>query len=491
MTSYILNHDYVLRHDQKRTYIIQRYANNGELKDWANMIHPVQAMILSFFSKPKSFQDTVAEIAYFLDISTEKVSDIITPFLENKEDVYTEYDGDKFNFPSNILIETSKNRSPITEYNVENFLYEELDFVSKRFYDAPLNLTYMPSNTCVTDCIYCYADKESKPGKQLSIERLKEIIDEARQLNMMRFNLVGGEIFTFPKWLELLTYIKKNNFFVDRLSAKFPLKEKDVSNLKDIGINQVQISLDTLIPENLCQILRVKPNYVEKIKKTILFLSNYKFDITITSILLPINCNMENMLSIYNFIKDIPNITGWSLRPAFPSIYKPASADFIPSKKQIEDLFEKMEVLKEEKKIYIDYDKTFLERGYVEAEGGSKNFKGAECSSNRSHIFVLPDGKVTICEQLYWKPHFIIGDLTHQSIKEVWNSERSMWFYNLETEQLSDSNPCKTCELFKECYRNMNRCWAEVVKAYGDEHWDYPDPRCKLAPEMKTNLIYQ
>ena len=37
----------------------------------------------------------------------------------------------------------------------------------------------------------------------------------------------------------------------------------------------------------------------------------------------------------------------------------------------------------------------------------------------------------------------------------------------------------------------MNRCWAEVIKAYGDEHWDYPDPRCKLAPKMKTNLIYQ
>ncbi|MCL1850005.1 MAG: SPASM domain-containing protein [Bacteroidetes bacterium] len=200
---------------------------------------------------------------------------------------------------------------------------------------------------------------------------------------------------------------------------------------------------------------------------------------------------MENMLSIYNFIKNISGITGWSLRPAFPSIYKEASADFIPSKKQIDDLFSDMEAVKAEEKISIDYDKTFFERGYVSAEGGSKNFDGAECSSNRSHIFVLPDGKVTICEQLYWKPHFIIGDLTYQSIKEVWNSERALWFYNLEASQLSDGNPCKTCDIFKECYRNMNRCWAEVVKAYGDEHWDYPDPRCKLAPEMKTNLIYQ
>jgi len=491
MKSYIFNHDYVLRHDHKRTYIIQRHAHNGALKDWAEMIHPVQAMILSFFSKPKPYDIVLKEVASFLDLSVEKVSEMITPFLENKEDVYTEYEGNKFSIPCNILIEASKNKAPIREYSVEEFLYEESDFVSKRFYDAPLNITYMPSNTCLTDCIYCYADKESKPGEQLSIERLKEIIDEAKELRMMRFNLVGGEIFTFPKWLELITYIKKNDFFVDRLSTKVPLKEKDIANLKAIGIYQVQISLDTLIPENLCKILRTHPGYVEEMKKTISLFSAYGFDTTIASVLVPLNCNMENMLSIYNFIKDLPNITAWSLRPAFPSIYKEASEDFVPSKKQIDDLFEAMETLKTEEKIHIEYDKTFLDRGYVSAEGGSKNFSGAECSSNRSHIFVLPDGKVTICEQLYWKPHFIVGDLTHQSIKEVWNSERSLWFYNLEAAQLSDSNPCKTCDIFKECYRNMNRCWAEVVKAYGDEHWDYPDPRCKLAPEMKTNLIYQ
>jgi radical SAM protein with 4Fe4S-binding SPASM domain len=467
------------------------YGNNGNLREWVSMVHPIQAMILSFFSKPKPYKKVLKEVASFLDISVEKVTDIITPFLENKEDVYTEYGGQQFSIPAKILIETAKNKSSVIEYNVEEFLYDDTDFVSKRFYTAPLNITYMPSNTCVTDCIYCYADKISKAGVQLSIERLKVIIDEARELKIMQFNFVGGEMFTYSKWFELLSYIKEKNFFVERLSTKYPLAEEDILKLKSIGVNKFQISLDSLIPETLCKILCTTPEYVEKIKKTIRLLCEYGFDVTITSILVPMNCNMENMLSIYNFIKDMKGITGWSLRPAFPSIYKEASADFIPSKKQIENLFKAMEELKKEEKINIDYDKTFLERGYVEAEGGSKNFKGAECSSNRSHIFVLPDGKVTICEQLYWKPHFIVGDLTHQSIKEVWNSKRAMWFYNLETSQLSDSNPCKTCDLFKECYRNMNRCWAEVVKAYGDEHWDYPDPRCKLAPEMKTNLIYQ
>ena len=29
-------------------------------------------------------------------------------------------------------------------------------------------------------------------------------------------------------------------------------------------------------------------------------------------------------------------------------------------------------------------------------------------------MYILPDGKVTICEELYWNEHFIIGDVTKQ-----------------------------------------------------------------------------
>lgn len=38
---------------------------------------------------------------------------------------------------------------------------------------------------------------------------------------------------------------------------------------------------------------------------------------------------------------------------------------------------------------------------------------------------------------------------------------------------------------------HLNRCWAEILKAYGDENWDYPDPRCIKAPKMKNNLKFE
>ena len=105
-------------------------------------------------------------------------------------------------------------------------------------------------------------------------------------------------------------------------------------------------------------------------------------------------------------------------------------------------------------------------------------------------LFILPDGKVTVCEQLYWNPRFIVGDVTTESIREVWNSEKAMRLWQLDKERLSSDSPCKECPVMEVCYSERNRCWADVIKAYGEEGWDYPDPRCERAPELKNRLNY-
>lgn len=487
--NYSFNTDYVLWHDEKRTFIIQRYESNDSTRGWISIIHPIQAMILSFFSVERPFDEVLYNLAAFLNQTPEDAQAMIAPFVNNKEPFQTHYGESIFNFPKNILLETQHNNvQNAREYIPKDFMFDELDFKSKRMYSSPLNITWMPSNNCVTNCIYCYADRQTK-STTMPLSRVKEIILEAKALDVFRFGMVGGEIFAFPQWYELISFIKQHGFIVDRLSTKIPLTHEEVKKLKHAGVRQMQISLDTLVPDTLCKILRVSASYVDKIKDTVRFFCEEGFDTTIASVITTDNCDMENMLSVYEFLRTLKGISNWGLRPAFPSIYKNNSSDFTPTAKQMYELFDLCEPLKAGVKFSISYDKTFLERGYNEAKGGSCHFKGAECSANRSHIFILPDGKVTLCEQLYWKPHFIIGDLSKQTIKEVWHGERAMWFANLATEQLQDDNPCKTCGLFDDCYRNMNRCWAEVMKAYGDDYWDYPDPRCEFAPPHKVNHL--
>lgn len=116
------------------------------------------------------------------------------------------------------------------------------------------------------------------------------------------------------------------------------------------------------------------------------------------------------------------------------------------------------------------------------------------CTGNVTGLIVLPDGKVTICEELYWNENFIIGDLTKNSIEEIWNSPKAKALFNLSRGELPNNSFCNECPDFEKCRHRLGVCWKEVIACYGKENWGYPDPRCPLAPEMdketKNMLIY-
>jgi hypothetical protein len=131
--NYYFNSDYVLWHDEKRTYIIEKYQNNDSSRGWISMIHPVQAMILSFFTQVKPYEEILNDLAIFLNTDTDSGKEIIKPFLCNTKPFYTEYQGKKFQFPKNVLLEESvNNMQSLPEYSVEEFTFTELDFVSIR-----------------------------------------------------------------------------------------------------------------------------------------------------------------------------------------------------------------------------------------------------------------------------------------------------------------------------------------------------------------------
>ncbi|ALS10062.1 hypothetical protein ABE82_26235 (plasmid) [Paenibacillus peoriae] len=111
-----------------------------------------------------------------------------------------------------------------------------------------------------------------------------------------------------------------------------------------------------------------------------------------------------------------------------------------------------------------------------------KNFwERAYCTANRRGVVVLPDGKVTICEELYNHEHFIIGDLTKQTLLEVWNSPKALELAYPQQAAVSNG-PCHDCSDFQRCHEGLGRCVREALKAYGyDQHYA-PDPRCPRAP---------
>ena len=52
-----------------------------------------------------------------------------------------------------------------------------------------------------------------------------------------------------------------------------------------------------------------------------------------------------------------------------------------------------------------------LASSHFDTSPGEECFNHGICGILNDQIFILPDGKVGVCEQLYWKPEYLIGDL--------------------------------------------------------------------------------
>ena len=127
----------------------------------------------------------------------------------------------------------------------------------------------------------------------------------------------------------------------------------------------------------------------------------------------------------------------------------------------------------------------------AESMNNYKKFKNRNiCSGNVTSLTILPDGRVTICEELYWNENFIIGDLTKSSIIDVWNSNKSKSISCLKQKDIPKNSPCSSCTDFEGCRYDRGVCWKEVVAVYGTANWLFPDPTCPFAPQLINDVFY-
>ena len=105
-------------------------------------------------------------------------------------------------------------------------------------------------------------------------------------------------------------------------------------------------------------------------------------------------------------------------------------------------------------------------------------FNRSLCSGLFSSLYILPDGNVTMCEQLYWNKDFIIGNILSNSIMEIWNSEKAKSIYFIKQENIPNDSLCHSCNKFEECRSIRQVCYREIIRKYGPDKWYYPDANC-------------
>lgn len=482
-----INPRYFVRNEKNCSYIV--YAGNliqvrAEEGPLVNPVPPFIGFLLSLFNG-EELENTISKASQLLEMSEDKIRSFVNKLLNNEEAYVTSFKGERLYFPKTLLIESERNAKTYTMADTTPFE----PFIVHRL-SVPANVNVMITSKCHTNCVYCYADRSRKDDmKTTTILRL---IDEAKKDGVVNVLPSGGDIFSNKDWRVILKKLSDSDY-EPMLSTKIPLNEDDVAFLKEIDTKDIQYSIDSLdagIVQK--QLLVTGDEYVRKIKEALSFCDKYGLKVHVKTVLTKFNSTLENMEEMFRFLSQYKNVVSWNVIPAFCSSYREDYDTYKANKEQLESVSDYLNNLPSGFILHIDHlkDKLPSHKPFGTVSEFTRGNKG--CTANSYSMSVFSNGKVSVCEMLYYNDTFYIGDVTKSSIRQVWESEKALAFYHFK--EVATPNPessCYSCSVVQSCKKGLLKkiCYADIINTYGTQKWDYPDPRCPKAPKCDLERV--
>ena len=142
------------------------------------------------------------------------------------------------------------------------------DFVKDKFERPIISLRITLTNRCNVNCLYCHHDGMVKSKDEMTADELYTICKIAKKLGVKKIRLSGGEPLIRKDIVEVVEKIASLDFKDISMTTNGTYLEKYAQDLKDAGLDRVNVSLDTLNRETYELI--TKKDYLESARNGIL-----------------------------------------------------------------------------------------------------------------------------------------------------------------------------------------------------------------------------
>lgn len=141
--------------------------------------------------------------------------------------------------------------------------------IVKDKYDRPiLSLRITLTNRCNVNCIYCHHDGMRSSKNEMTPDEIYKICQIAKRIGVRKIRLSGGEPLIRKDIVEIISKINSIGFNDISITTNGILLEEYAQDLKNAGLDRVNVSLDTLNPETYEFI--TKKDYLDAAKRGIL-----------------------------------------------------------------------------------------------------------------------------------------------------------------------------------------------------------------------------
>ena len=333
-------------------------------------------------------------------------------------------------------------------------------FIATRtLFSATIELTYK----CNEHCQHCFIVDENEA--ELSTNKIKEVIDELKTLNVLNLVFTGGEVFTRTDSFEIFEYAYRSNFAIDIFTNGTLLSDDDIFRLKALWPRSVSFSIYSHIPEKHDTITQIKGSF----EKTINTLRKCAL------IGIPINIKAPILKYTIDDISGIIKLAE-SLEASIQigmTIVPKKDGDLSPTKLRVDDI--------------KNYQK-IIAAGAEYIKGIGDEYELPErtdriCNAGEYSISIDPYGNVFPCNTLLLN----LGNVTTSSIKTIWERSETLLHWR-KVNSHSNTKECVGCENIDVCVF----CPGEALMRTGDPLMKYENA-CTLTKAWvdwkKYNII--
>ena len=338
----------------------------------------------------------------------------------------------------------------------------------KPVYRGPIIAHLAITNACNMNCEYCSVrNMHSKIRNGLSTEEYKKIIDKLVNIGVFQIGLTGGEPTTRKDLVELVKYVSDKNVACNLTTNGYIVPEELIIKLKEAGLTQVQISLDSYKKE-VHEKYRTKGSFDRAMKTAKLF-KKYGFIVGVDTVVS--NNNINDIEEFMNFLEEngFDGLTIIKLKQGYLDLE--TFKEQVPEYNKYAKLIDK--ICKRNGKLEVTIDCSSVNNLCKTLTKEEENkIHSAGCPAGHTLISIAPNGDIYPCAALT-NEKYKIGNMITDDLEMLWNN--NIILKNLRGIKNNIKGKCKRCPRLDVC---RGGCRGISDSLTGKQY--FSDINCKL-----------
>lgn len=298
-----------------------------------------------------------------------------------------------------------------------------------------LDVTYR----CNERCIHCYLDHDDH-GEMTTAE-IKSVLDQLYDAGVFFLVLSGGEVFMRRDFLDIVAHARRLQFNVKVKTNAVMIGEKEAAKLRELGVEQVQVSVYSHRPEVHDAITKL-PGSFRRTVDAIRFLKSRQVKVTVANVLM--TANMFDSAGVIALARQLG--VPYTLDPTItPKLDGDTSILALrPPGAQLEQVFHTPELVGN-----VD------EFCAPPSPLGNEDKDDYPCSAGHTACYISPYGDVFPCVQF----PLPTGNLRRQKFMDIWRDSPQL--NEVRAIRSSDLPVCSTCAHGGSCTRCPGLAYME------------------------------